>query len=405
MRKDDIAAFLAVLLLFGTGVSLNLGGTLLLSNGLLLASGLSLLFSMIYGRGSRRAYAWKREREQEALRRAFHEYEKALHDAIEENSAYFLSLRSSIDQAENVIRNATSRLTGSLTGLEEKTGSQREMLRDLVEELLATVRRDDQVEQTEGIRKFTTQVDEIVRSFVGTVEELKQSGDRIAGNFCQIHEQVETVSGLLGDIDMITSQTDLLALNAAIEAARAGDAGRGFAVVADEVRSLAQRTNVFSEQIRDMLSDIETTLKKVDSAMDAAAGMDLSIAHDANSSISEMWSEIESLNQKATSQSQSIADISEKIHALVMESVLSLQFEDIVTQLLGQIHEKTRLMEEYVREVSDHSAVDIDQQSNEALQDRSMQLRQVIERYRQAMKNHTGRITQQSVDEGEVEMF
>ncbi|WP_274376952.1 methyl-accepting chemotaxis protein [Cellvibrio japonicus] len=44
-----------------------------------------------------------------------------------------------------------------------------------------------------------------------------------------------------------------MALNAAIEAARAGEQGRGFAVVADEVRALARRTQLSTENIKQIV--------------------------------------------------------------------------------------------------------------------------------------------------------
>ncbi|WP_439654706.1 methyl-accepting chemotaxis protein [endosymbiont of Lamellibrachia barhami] len=275
----------------------------------------------------------------------------------------------------------------------------------MVDELLVLVSSDDQKEQAKGIQKFTLETEQLISRFVNTVTDLKSASDQIAVEFGRMNQQIEGVGNLLNDVNTITAQTDLLALNAAIEAARAGEAGRGFAVVADEVRSLAQRTSQFSEQIRSLLSEIEISIKTVDAAVEKATNTDLSVAAKSQESVALMWDEIQGLNNKASHQSQSIAGISENIHHLVIEGIISLQFEDIVNQLLIQIGDRSRKMERYLHDVItiQHSSGELDAAG---FQQRTQQLQALLS----SADKHFGdmdetAITQGSVDEGEVQLF
>ncbi|KZN47043.1 methyl-accepting chemotaxis protein [Pseudoalteromonas luteoviolacea] len=93
-----------------------------------------------------------------------------------------------------------------------------------------------------------------------TVAEINQLSDIIATasqTISKVSEDSTNITSVLDVIRGIAEQTNLLALNAAIEAARAGEQGRGFAVVADEVRTLASKTQQSTENIHEMIANLQ----------------------------------------------------------------------------------------------------------------------------------------------------
>lgn len=85
----------------------------------------------------------------------------------------------------------------------------------------------------------------------------------IADHISLLNKQSEGIQSIITMITGITRQTNLLALNASIEAARVGEAGKGFGVVADEIKTLSTNTFEFTEQIQNIVEEIDREIVKI----------------------------------------------------------------------------------------------------------------------------------------------
>ncbi|KUI99732.1 HAMP domain-containing methyl-accepting chemotaxis protein [Vibrio sp. MEBiC08052] len=107
----------------------------------------------------------------------------------------------------------------------------------------------------------------VVARTITAIHSLSDSVTQSSEKLSEVEQEVHNISTILDVIRGIAEQTNLLALNAAIEAARAGEQGRGFAVVADEVRSLASRTQDSTQEIQNIIEQLQQGTQSTVDAM------------------------------------------------------------------------------------------------------------------------------------------
>jgi methyl-accepting chemotaxis protein len=236
-------------------------------------------------------------------------------------------MRSDLRQIQGLVGDATGTLQTAFHGLNERTGTQL----DLVGRLIAMLRDD----AGEGVvlSGFAEETDEVLRYFVDYVVNTSANSMAMVERIDDMVEHMGHADRLLGDVKVIADQTNLLALNAAIEAARAGDAGRGFAVVADEVRKLSKRSDRFNDEIRGVIGKSMRAIEDARGAIAQLASQDMNFAIQAKSRVNAMLEQLTRLNQTVEGSLDKVSGISGEVNTLVGDAVRSLQFEDIVRQL------------------------------------------------------------------------
>lgn len=154
------------------------------------------------------------------------------------------------------------------------------------------------------------------------------------------------ISNIISVIQGISEQTNLLALNASIEAARAGEAGKGFAVVADEVRKLAENSKKATEEIGQILFEIQ---EDVTATNDGNLSLTRFIQH-SYEDVGKSVNNIESLINETKNMVESINYLNEEFSNL---SSCENEVSEIFGELYGSSERTASNSEELLAMLSD----------------------------------------------------
>lgn len=156
-------------------------------------------------------------------------------------------LRASSDSNSEQMRLQATETEHMATAIGQMAGTVKEVAGYAAKAANATETADQEVEHGKLMVEGTAKA----------MHELAYKLESAADSVGKVSEDSQSIETIVAVINAIAERTNLLALNAAIEAARAGEAGRGFAVVADEVRSLATRTQESTQEIRNMVGQLQ----------------------------------------------------------------------------------------------------------------------------------------------------
>ncbi len=313
------------------------------------------------------------------------------------------SIQEKTSNIRDIIKDAITNLNNSFNNLNDHTQQEHDVVVSLIESLATG---DGHAESKAlSFQQLSQETTQVMEKLVAQLSNVGQRSTETVGKIDEMVGQIEAIFTLLVDVKSIADQTNLLALNAAIEAARAGDAGRGFAVVADEVRKLSLHSNQLNEQIRAQAEQAKTTIDDVRSIVSKVATEDVNEALSSKSTVDNMMYDLEKMNSAVSTKLEQISGMITQVDDNVSVAVRSLQFEDIVSQILGQLDSQTGNLQQFADQIDNsvHMLQGTVQDGNDC-QEQLNTLQSAISQARGTLASNSSH-SQSSMQDGDVELF
>jgi len=299
-------------------------------------------------------------------------------------------LRDPLDHQRSVVDESVETLNESYFELQKLAEQQNQITAELVENLLGN--RDS----NSDISQVLPKTEAIIRQFVDTLVDVSEKSISAVHSIHDMSDKLDAVFRLLEQVRGLSEQTNLLALNAAIEAARAGDAGRGFAVVAQEVRNLSVKAEELNTQIESEISVAQQTVQEANKTVGEMASIDMTEAIESKEKVDEMLRGVQQVNVTVEQEVQKIRSSGDLLHAQVDNGIRALQFADIIVQQGDYAKQTISYLEQFSELCQQWTNNKIE------LDDFTLAL---VELQAEIDNRGAPAASQESIDEGEVELF
>ncbi len=197
----------------------------------------------------------------------------------------------------------------------------------------------ESVDNAEGLVAVFTRSEANLQAVIQSLRDALSHGGELLGSVGNLVQFIDQLKEMSTSVTTIADNTNLLALNAAIEAARAGEAGRGFAVVATEVRKLSNMSGETGRKINETVRVISQAINKAFEVAEKSAAQDAASVTTSEMAIRGVLEEFRQVTNGLTEAATILRTTGSGIKNEVAESLVQLQFQDRVSQILCHVRD------------------------------------------------------------------
>lgn len=242
-------------------------------------------------------------------------------------------LQEDFEASSNQIAEGTAGLQEGSRTIARGSNEVSESCNDVRDKLRET---QSQIEElNKEVRVFESALMENQSNVENMSLEMKEVGGIIGESgavFKSMEEQMKKIASIAKEINDISFNLTILSLNAAVESARAGEAGAGFSVVASNMRELSQNSDMFSEQVTEVVKEL---LHQVDATEQRVSGSQKALAH-SEGTMEELQNSFEQLKNQFETLYSNIEEQNYNIN----------QIDSIFNDLNGQVYDMRNSSEE-----------------------------------------------------------
>lgn len=286
--------------------------------------------------------------------------------SIQEYSASVMETSASIEEMATSIKGTSTNIE-ALTASTEQTFNSINAIGSSIVDIRDKARRTSDC--SDKVRVQAVEGMEAMAATIAAMGEIEDHSDRSVNAINRLSSHSLRVGEFLEVIKEVVAQTNLLSLNASIIAAQAGDRGKAFAVVAEEVRALAKRTSASTDEIEELVGNIQKETVAAESAArlgkeKVAEGVKVSEKADAAlhrieesaAEASRMVQQIAAATDEQASGSRLITEEAEKNLSRVKQFRRAVQEEETGAQLIVRSLDRMRSLSEKITNSTDEQA-------------------------------------------------